>query len=192
MKKYKIVSLIIYIIFSFQTNANLTIKDENIMSESQSLEMVLEITRVGITEKWNSSFFLEGSLKIHVLKNGKVTNRGIYTLSKNKFGFPVAIRVYNLDDKNKHFNFIVSPTSETFFEEPIYINVEDLANNNIFYNGTELLTRDSFFYKSIYAPKYIYKHTFTNKLNGKVIYEFYSPDKEVKDEIKFIKLDIKF
>ncbi|SPL72650.1 hypothetical protein [Acinetobacter stercoris] len=109
-------------IFNIEVNASMSETGEIIMSENQSLNLISEITRIGSTEKWNSSLFFEGSLKIHVLKDGTITDYGMYTLSKTKFGFPVAIRVSNLNDKNKHFNFFVSTPSGLLFKNPIYVN----------------------------------------------------------------------
>lgn len=185
---FKRIFFLVLLFFSLNIYAEFSRNGGINMCENESLKLILEINRVGLSGKWNSSFYFEGLLRIHVLKDGTITNWGVYTLSSKKFGYPAALRVYNVEDKEKKYIFVFSPPSQPIFKNSIMINVDGLKKNNIFYKKTELLDDDDLLYSRAFSPVKIYKHTFENSSENKISYDFYSEDRDVGSELKFIRL----
>ncbi|NHB57512.1 hypothetical protein G9F32_05600 [Acinetobacter sp. 194] len=157
-----------------------------------NITLLNEITRVGETEKWNSSLFFEGPLKIRVLKDGTVTDVGSFILSKKKFGYPAIIKVLNLDDREKKFIFIFSPPSQPLFKNSLFIDLKKLNENNYLYSGAEVVNKDSSLYMTPYSPVVLYKHVFKNTINKDITYNFYSPSKDLVGNLKYVRLVVYF
>lgn len=188
MKIYKKIFLFYFILFFSFVNAKSL---ETNMLDNDIL-LLNEITRVGETEKWNSSLFFEGPLSLHVLKDGTVTDTGAYFLSKIKFGTPAVVKVLNLNDKNKKFIFSFTPTNQPVFKQSFNIDLKDLKENGYFYKKTEAVSPDSTIYLSPYSPKKIYKHIFLKGNNNSIVYEFYSENKELRNNLSYIRLLVYF
>ncbi len=188
MYYFKLISLLLFLIFNSTVNSKTM--DDNMIDNT--IMLINEITRVGETEKWNSSLFFEGALKVHVLKDGTLTDRGVYVLSKNKFGYPATIKVLNLNDKEKKYKFVFSPSNQPVFKKPIKVDVKLLKENNIFFKYSELVEKDSAIYSSPYSPNTLYKHIFVNQKNNSIIYEFYSSKNEIESQINYVRLVVLF
>lgn len=157
-----------------------------------SILLLSEITRVGESEKWNSSQFFEGSLQVNVLKDGTVTDTGAYILSKNKFGYPAELKVINLNNKQKKYKFIFSPASQPLFKKSISVDVELLNKNNFYLKKMEQVDKKSSLYISPYSPSILYKYTFINQKSESVVYDFYSPQSEIKKNLEYVRLVVSF
>lgn len=188
MYYFKLISLLLFLIFNSTVNSKTM--DDNMIDNT--IMLINEITRVGETEKWNSSLFFEGALKVHVLKDGTLTDRGVYVLSKNKFGYPATIKVLNLNDKEKKYKFVFSPSNQPVFKKPIKADVKLFKENNIFFKYSEPVEKGSAIYSSPYSPTTLYKHIFGNQKNNSIIYEFYSSKNEIESQINYVRLVVLF
>lgn len=187
---YFLKKLFFILLFSLTLNSNINSKVLGVDMNDNTIILLNEITNVGESEKWNSSVFFEGGLKVHVLKDGTLTNKGSYILSKKKFGYPSVIRVLNIQSKDK--KFIFSPASQPLFKDSISVNLKKLDENGFLYKYSEIVEQDSSLYISPYSPKKIYKIVFVNKYKPSILYEFYSPKKEIKNELEYIRLVVLF
>lgn len=187
LKKFKLIFLI-FLMSSSLYSKNIQVND---MSDN-SLILLNEIVRIGKTEKWNSSYYLEGSLKVHVLKDGTITDRGMYVLSKDKFGYPSVVKVFNLNSKDKKFKFIFSPTAQPLFKSGIFIDLNSLKENHIFFKNKEIVNSESTLYFSPFSPDEIYKYSFESNFDRKIKYDFYSTQSELNHDFMFIRLVITF
>lgn len=178
------------LLLSLTLNSNINSKTLGVDMNDNTIILLNEITKVGESEKWNSSIFFEGGIKVHVLKDGTITNKGSYILSKKKFGYPAVIRVLNIHSKDK--KFIFSPASQPVFKSPISVNVELLNNNNFHLKNIEKVDKISSLYTSPYSPSILYKYTFENKVNSSVIYEFYSSQSKVEKDLDYVRLVVYF
>lgn len=188
MNYSKLISLLFFLIFSSVVNSR---PMDKIMIDN-TIVLINEITRVGETEKWNSSLFFEGPLKVHVLKDGTVTDHGVYVLSKNKFGYPAKIQVLNLNDRNNKYEFIFSPSNQPVFKKAINVDVNLLRDNNIIFKYSESVKEGSSLYSSPYSPNLLYKHVFVNQKKTFITYEFYSTMNKIEDQISYVRLVVVF
>lgn len=182
----------IFLLFflSLILNSNTNSRKIGVEMNDNTIILLNEIAKVGESEKWNSSIFFEGGIKVHVLKDGTLTNKGSYTLSKKKFGYPAVIRVLNIRSKDK--KFIFSPASQPLFKHPISISLNTLEKNGFEYKYSEIVKQDSSLYTSPYSPETIYKFIFKNKDNNSIVYEFYSQKNEIQYELEYIRLVVIF
>ncbi|TCM70910.1 hypothetical protein EC844_101184 [Acinetobacter calcoaceticus] len=161
--------------------------------ENSALTLLLEIKRVGFSQKWNSSKFFEGPMRIHVLKDGTSSNRGIYSLSKNTLGYPVAIKVHGFDDPEGKINFVVASGSRAILPLTINVPIKSLADHNFTYKGAELLGSESTLYSPIHKINKLYIHHFSVKEGSQqAIYHFYTEDEKLNNELKFVRLVVDF
>ncbi len=188
----KKILFIVFLFLSVELYAQVNKKEEINMLKKESFNLISEINRIGFSGKWNSSLYFEGPLKIHVLKNGTVTNRGNYTLSNKKFGYPASIRVYNIDNQDRKYIFIFSPPSQPIFKDGILVNINELKENGVFYKKTEILSEDDYLYTISFSPKKIYKHVFIGTSDKEINYDFYSAEENIGTDFRFIRLAVYF
>lgn len=191
-KFFRKLFVVFLFVFSTLDNSAYSQDEGEVVMDNNILMLLLEIKRVGTTEKWNSSEFFEGPLRVHVLKDGTVTNSGVYMLSSKKLGYPAVIKVNEISSKSENLTFVVSPGNKPIFKSSLSVPVKYLVDSGFIYNGMEVLESSSSIYRGN-NEKTIYLHCFSTLESGKKIhYKFYSYDDRVNDYVNFIRLVVKF
>ncbi|AOA57356.1 hypothetical protein [Acinetobacter larvae] len=167
---------------------------ESKMIEENIYQLILEIKRVGFSERWNSSKFFRGPLSLHVLKDGTVTDSGKYSLPSNVVSnYPAAIRVSGVNDKNRQLVFIVSPTSMAAFKSDLVIPFKWLLDHQFKYEGVKSLGTDGELNYPYYKGQELFEHSFLVYEEGrKATYFFSSKQKEIDKDLHFIQLAVIF
>lgn len=183
MNKFLTYIFLTLLCFYSNVTASNIIKESNreaIVIDNQNFCTVLnEIFKVSESQNLNSAKNL-GPFQLHVLKDGRPSNWGMYKLSKSILVTPGKIVVYL--DGGVASEMILSPNARHHFKNDLILNANCINNLNIKYVNTELKNNQD----------YIYVHVFSINLNTKkVVMRFFSNIEFKGNDLSFNRLTLK-